>query len=133
MSENVSSEQELSPKQHLFIAALLAGHTIQLSAKAAGVTEKTGHKWLKLPQFQQAYRAAQRSIFDQALTGLMLKVDAAIATLERNMSGEDTPASVQVRAAQIVLEQAIASHKMSALESRIEELEQLLKQGKITV
>ena len=117
----------LTPKQERLIEALLTGHNITLSAKASGVADKTARRWLKLPHFQQAYKAAQKRLFDQALTGLMLKIDRAIETLDRHMSGEETPANVQVRAAQIVLEQAIIIHKVSELEAKFTELEQLIK------
>lgn len=127
MTLKVSGEQGLTPKQELFLGSLLAGNTILTSAKVAGVTEKTAYKWLKLPHFKSAQKAAQKQLFDQALTGLMLKVDKAIETLDRHMSGEDTPASTQVRSAQIVLEQAINIGKMSELEAKYAELEQLLK------
>lgn len=131
MSVNVSPDEkveQLSPKQDSLISLLLAGVSIVTAARQVGIAEKTAHKWLKLAHFQEAYKAAQRSLFDQALTGLMLRVDKAISTLDRNMDGEETPASTQVRAAQIVLEQAIAIHKMSELEQKIAELEQYIKQ-----
>lgn len=126
MSEN-DQTTELTPKQERLIEALLAGHNITLAAKVAGVADKTARRWLKLAHFQAAYKAAQKQIFDQALAGLMLKVDKAIACLDRNMDGEEVPASTQVRAAQIVIEQAVANYKMSELEAKYAELEQLVK------
>ncbi len=127
MSENVSSE--LSPQQDQLISLLLAGIAINAAAKQVGINEKTAHRWLKLKHFQQAYKAAQKALFDQALTGLMLKVDKAIETLDRNMNADiNTPASVQVRAAQIVLEQAISVHKTAELEQKILELEEYIQE-----
>jgi hypothetical protein len=43
------------------------------------------------------------------------------------MSGEEVPASTQVRAAQIVLDGAIAVFKTQELEDKLNELEQLVK------
>jgi hypothetical protein len=126
MSVNVSpgenTEQQLSPKQESLIALLLAGVSIVAAAKSVGIAEKTAHKWLKLAHFQAAYKAAQKAIFNQALTGLMLKTSKAINTLDRHMDSELTPAAVQVRAAQIILEQAIDIHKTAELEEKIAEL-----------
>ncbi len=130
-NDQITENSELTPKQDTLITALLTPLSIVASAKAAGVSEKTARRWLKLPHFQQAYKAAQGVMFNQALQGLMLKVDKAITTLDRNMSATDSdipvPASVQVRAAQIVLEQAMTIYKTNELEQKVAELEQLLK------
>src|SRR6266567_918456 len=113
MSINESSEGKLTPKQDTLIALLLAGVNIVAAAQQVGIAQATAHRWLKLAHFQAAYKTAQRALFDQALTGLMNKVDKAIVTLDRNMDADiNTPASTQVRAAQIVLEQAIGVYKI---------------------
>lgn len=118
---------ELTPKQELLIEALLAGHNITLAAKVSGVADKTARRWLKLPHFKAAYKAAQKQVFDQALQGLMFKVEKAIHTLDRSMDSEDAPPGVQVRAAQLILEQAINVHKAEELEQRVIHLEERLK------
>ncbi len=125
MAENGSSEK-LTAKQETMIAALVAGHTIQTAAKAANVSERQAHRWLLLPHFQSAYKAAQKAVFNQALQGLMLRVDKAIEALDKHMSHEDTPPGSQIRAAQIILEQAISVHKTNELEAEIEALKQAL-------
>ncbi|SRR6266567_3039403 len=119
MAENVA----LSASQAKLVEALLAGANLTVAATTAGIAYRTANRWWKLECVQQAYKAGQKSLFDQALTGLMLKVEAAIETLDRHMTAEETPASSQIRAAQIVLEQAISIHKMSDLEARLHELE----------
>lgn len=48
MLENV----QLSRKQAKFLQELLLGQTIRDAAKQAGITEQTGHRWLKLPHIQ---------------------------------------------------------------------------------
>ena len=121
-------DQALTTKQEQLIMLLVSGVNVSAAAHNASIGERTAYRWLKLPHFQAAYKAAQRQLFDQALTGLMLKVDKAITTLDRHMDGEDTPASSQIRAAQLVLEQAINIHKMAELEAKYAELEQLVKQ-----
>lgn len=125
MTENDQATEQLTSTQELLISCLVSGLNITAAAKAAGIGDKTARRWLKLPHFQRAYKDAQRSLFDQALTGLMLKVDKAIATLDRNMT-EASPYT-QVSAAKIVLEQAIAVHKMSELEQKVAQLEELLR------
>jgi hypothetical protein len=127
-----SSDQDteiLTPKQEQLIAVLVSGVNIATAARTIGIGDKTARRWLKLPHFLAGYKAAQQSIFDDRLAALREGVDTAINTLKRNMTSEDTPASVQVRAAQIWLEQAINLHKMSELEERLLEFEQYVKQS----
>src|SRR6202035_3915607 len=105
-----SSDQDteiLTPKQEQLIAVLVSGVNIATAARTIGISDKTARRWLKLPHFLAGYKAAQQSIFDDRLAALREGVDTAINTLKRNMTSEETPASVQVRAAQIWLEQAI--------------------------
>lgn len=123
MAENGSSTG-LTPKQQQLIAALIAGNTIQVAAKVAGVGERTAHAWLKLPIFQQEYRAAKQAVFDEKLDMLKDGITTALKTLAKHMTDEDTPPQVQVRAAQIWLEQSLEIHKMQAFEQRLAELEQ---------
>jgi len=50
MSQNVPSTEEygeLTRKQEELITCLLSLPTIQAAAKAAGVADKTAHRWLK--------------------------------------------------------------------------------------
>lgn len=126
------NDQALSAKQEMLIAVLIAGNNITIAAKVAGIGDKTARRWLKLPHFQQAYKAAQKQVFETALAALLLKVEKAVDTLDRNMDSELTPAATQVRAAQIVIEQATNIHKMNELEQKIAELEKLVTQPRGT-
>jgi phage terminase small subunit len=124
---NSTEETELSVKQEQFIAALIAGNSIVVSAKAVGIAEKTAHAWLKKPHVQAAYKSAKQAAFDEVLEGLRECASAAISTLKSNLTALET--SVQVRAAHIILTQAIQVHKMNELEARIAELEEMVKAG----
>jgi len=126
-AENCSSGEnsELTVKQQQFIAALIAGNTIIIAAKVAGISERTAHNWLKLPRVQAAYKAAKSSVYDEALEGLRDSVSQAIDTLKSNLKAIEP--AVQVRAAHIILTQSIQVHKIEALEARIQELEEALK------
>jgi phage terminase small subunit len=130
MSENVSptEESELSIKQEQFIAALIAGNPIVVSAKAVGINERTAHRWFKQPHFRAAYQEAKQAVFDEALEGLRDGTKEAIDTLKSNLKALEP--SVQVRAAHIILTQSIQVHKIEVLEQRIAELEEALKAGR---
>ncbi len=117
----------LTSKQEELIAAMLETPKIAQAALKAGIPHQTARRWVKLPAFQDAYKAAQRDLFDRALNGLMLKVDKAIETIGQVMDDLEAPANARLRAAQIILEQAIQVHKMSELEAKYVELEQFIK------
>lgn len=127
-SARLKEEQKTTPKQDLFIQALLAGNPIVIAASAAKCNEKTAHAWLKLPHVQKAYRDAQHQVFSEAVNQLMLDTGDARSTLKEIMKDTGNPAGVRVRAAQIILEQSIQIHKMEELEQKIAELEELVKE-----
>lgn len=128
MPANTSQEAKTTPKQDAFIQALLAGNTIVTAASVAGCNEKTAHQWLKLPHVQTAYREAQHQLFDESILHIMSDIDEARTTLKAIMKDENASPSVRVRAAQIILEQAIEAHKVTVLETKIAELEELVKE-----
>lgn len=124
-------ETSLTARQETFITALLSAPSIIEATRIAGIGEKTGRRWLQLPHVQAAYQAAQREVFDSSLTTLKLAVHDAVSTLSKLMKDEETPATSRIRAAQIILEQSIELHKMSELEQKIAELEQLVKERNV--
>jgi len=135
MTENDQASatgEQLTPKQELLISLLLAGVNIATAAKQAGVSDKTARRWLKLPAFKHAYRTAQHDLFRESLQALQGKIEKAIDTLDRHMDADETPASSQIRAAQIVLDQALAIDKMSELETIEEKLAMLEQHINVT-
>ena len=129
MTENSSptEEKQLSAKQEMLITALVAGNTIVVAAKVAGVGERTAYTWLKQPLFKHAYEDAKQAVFEETLEVLRSDVKTAIDTLKRNMT-EAAP-YVQVAAASKFLDLAIDVHKMSEIMAHIAELEELVKAG----
>jgi phage terminase small subunit len=127
MPQNAMKSQLVTAKQERFITVLLQSPTQEAACKRIGISHETARRWLKLPHVQAAYQRAQQALFNERLAALRLGISTAMATLARNMR-EDAPPAVQVRAAQIWLEQAIAVHKMSELEARLAELEARLNE-----
>jgi hypothetical protein len=60
-------------------------------------------RWLKIPEFEAAYRQARRAAFSQSTAGLQQATGAAVSTLLKLMVDQNTPPSVRVRAADSVL------------------------------
>ena len=93
------------------------------AARTAGVSTNTLLRWLKLPEFQNAYRDARRAAFGQATARLQLATGAAATTLMKLMVDPTTPASVRVRAAESIFAHSFKSNEIEDIEARVAELE----------
>ena len=80
-------------KKEEAIAALLTQRNIEEAAKVAGIGANTLLRWLKVPEFQTAYREARRAAFGQAVARLQQGTSAAATTLLKTMIDPNTPAS----------------------------------------
>ena len=52
------------------IVALLSPRRVEEAARVAGIGTKTRFRWLRMPEFQAAYRQARRQAFSQSLARL---------------------------------------------------------------
>jgi formate dehydrogenase maturation protein FdhE len=129
----VQGKTSLSAKQERFLAALLADTNIASAAKTCKIDESSAHRWLKTERFQQAYQEARRKAMDRVIARLQFASEHAVNTLMKNLLDQtNAPASVrsvQVRAAQAILERAIAATELEDLRQRLAALEAL--QGRV--
>jgi len=126
---------KLPRKQEEAVAALLSQRNIEDAARAAGVGTRTLLRWLKLPEFQAAYREARRAAFGQSIARLQQASSAAVATLLKVMVDASAPAASRVRAADCVLDHASKAIEIEDIEVRVSELERaanLPKPGRTT-
>jgi hypothetical protein len=119
----------LGRKQEDAIAALLTQRNVEEAARAAGIRVRTLLRWLKLPEFQNAYRQARREAFGQAVARLQQGTSAAATTLLKVMIDPSAPASVCVRAADSVLNHAAKAIELEDIEARVAALEQAAASG----
>ena len=110
-------------KQEEAIAALLSQRSIDDAARACGVGARTLIRWLKLPEFNAAYRDARRAAVSQSVARLQQATGAAVSTLLKVMVDPNTPASTRVRAADSVLDHSAKSIEIEDIEVRVAELE----------
>ena len=113
----------LGRKQEDAIAALLTQRNVEEEARAAGIGTRTLLRWLKLPEFQAPYRQARREAFGQAVARLQQGASAAATTLLKTMIDPATPASVRVRAAECVMNQATKAIEIEDIEARVSAIE----------
>lgn len=84
------------------LAALLETASVRDASHVCGLSEKTLYRFLDDADFKREYTAARRRIFEQNIFRLQSLHAGAVETLERNLTCENP--SVEVRAAQIVIE-----------------------------
>jgi hypothetical protein len=113
----------LGRKQEGAIAALLTQRNIEEAARAAGIGTRTLLRWMKLPEFQIAYRAARREAFSQAIARLQQGTSAAATTLLKLLIEPNTPASVRARVADSIFNHAAKAIEIEDIEARLTELE----------
>jgi hypothetical protein len=124
MAEN-KEKSSLSLKQQKALSALIAQPTIGLAAAASGVGERTIYLWLSSDaNFQAEFRKVKAEIVSNAMYQLQKATNNAVNVALSLMNDPETPASTRLGAARLVLEMALESVKLEALEARIEALEQ---------
>jgi len=128
----MTEEGSLSVKQQRFLTALLATDNIGVAARTAGISERTAHRCLKLPEFQAELKAARKVMDDEqwAETMQQLKdaVPRALDTLKRHTSAKSVKATsgTQIRSAMFLIEKTIEMDQLAELKVQIDELKQLL-------
>jgi hypothetical protein len=106
--------QKLSSRQEALIAALLIEPTHAAAAAKAGVSEATLHRWLRLPEFQVAYRRARRELVEGAVGRIQAATGQAVDTLLAVAKGGGKE-SDRVRAAVALLNYSL--RELSAADS----------------
>src|SRR5450756_2983326 len=114
---------KFSRKMEEAVAALLTQRNVEEAARAAGIGTRTLLRWLKIPNFQTAYREARRTAFGQAVARLQQGASAAATTLLKTMIDPNTPASVRVRAAEAIFNHAAKAIEIEDMEARVSDLE----------
>ncbi len=114
---------KLGRKQEDAIAALLSQRNIDEAASAAGVGTRTLLRWMKIPEFDAAYREARRQAYGQSISRLQQGSAAAATTLLKVMIDPATPSSTRVRAAEAVLSHAAKAIEIEDIDARLRELE----------
>jgi hypothetical protein len=112
-ASEVAESRLLTPKQRLAVEALLASPSRAVAAAACGVNERTLLRWIKLPAFATAYRAAARAQFTDAQAQLKAASRDATEVLRGALTAED--ADLRVRAAAAILDAASRADLAAAI------------------
>src|SRR5277367_3672814 len=94
--------EKFGRKKEEAIAALLTQPSVEAAARLIGIGPRTLFSWLKIPEFQTAYRKARRDAQSQATARLQHAAGAAASTMLKLMVDVSIPAAVRLRAAEAV-------------------------------
>src|SRR5580692_5563989 len=85
-------------KKEEAVVALLTQRNIEEAAKSIGLGTQTLLRWLKIPEFDKAYREARRAAYGQATARLQQATGAAVSTLLKLMVDTNAPPSAKISA-----------------------------------
>jgi hypothetical protein len=119
----------LGRKQEDAIAALLTQKNLEEAARMAGIGARTLLRWMKLPEFDAAYREARRKAFGQSIARLQQGTSAAATTFLKLLIDPDTPASVRARVADSIFNHAAKAIEIEDIEARLAALEAVNRQN----
>jgi hypothetical protein len=121
---------KFSRKKEEAIVALLTQRNMDEAAKSIGVSTQTLVRWMRIPEFDEAYRKARRAAFSQSTARLQQATSAAVSTLLKIMVDPNAPASTRVRAADSVLDHAKQAIEIEDVDVRVAALEQAAELSK---
>jgi hypothetical protein len=129
----VAPRGKFTRKKEQAIIALLTNRSIEEAAKSIDIGTQTLLRWMKVPEFQAAYREAKREAYGQSIARMHYLASAAVSTLGKIMLDSKTPPSTRVRAADSLLDHTAKAIENEDIEARVAELEraaELSKQGR---
>src|SRR5260370_17674243 len=108
---------KFSRKMEEAIAALLTQRNVEEAARTAGIGPATLLRWLKVPEFQTAYRQARRDAFGQSIARLQQGTSVAATTLIKLLDDANTPPSLKSRATDSLFNHASKAIEIEDIES----------------
>jgi hypothetical protein len=115
---------KFSHKMEQAVAALLTQPNIDSAARSVGISSATLLRWQKEPEFQKAYREARRAAYSQSIARLQQAMPLAVQTMIKMVVDPNTPASVRVRAAEIIANHSHKAIEIEDVEARVTALEE---------
>ena len=110
-------------KKEAAIAALLTARNTEEAARSIGIGPATLRRWQKEPEFDAAFREAQRLSYKQSIARMHQACSAAVSVLHKVMVDPATPPATKVRAADSVLNHTAKAIEIEDIEARVAALE----------
>jgi hypothetical protein len=110
-------------KKEQAIAALLTHRTVAEAASGVGISTRTLLRWMKEPEFRVAVQEARHRTFELAIGRLQDNAAFAVNTVLKTMVDPNAPATVRLKAADLVLNFGARSTQMEDIAARVAKLE----------
>jgi hypothetical protein len=123
-------QENLTVKQRRAVMAVLTEPDLTAAARKAGASRDTLYRWLEMPAFNAALRAAEADAIAAVSRTLVRLAARASETLLGAMEDDDAPLGVRVRAAATVFENLLRLRELVALEERVRKLEEQWEDGR---
>jgi hypothetical protein len=118
MAAKKKNPDELTPRQHATVLALLTEGSIEKAAVKAGVSVRSVYTWLEQEKFLAAYHKARYGLIE-GLVGQLLAIGSeAIATLREALSSPKQ--ALRIRSAGILLERITGVAALHGIQVEIE-------------
>lgn len=106
------------------IAALISSPSIAEAADKSGIGLRTLHTWLADADFQRALSAAESAAIAEAVRATGADMAANFATMREIRDDSEIPASVRLRAAQVLDASLLKWREIASIEERLVALEE---------
>lgn len=121
----------VSHKRRLFVLALLSGATIEQAATHAGVSTRTGHRWVKDPAVRAMIDAELGRIEERISDQLVAGAGEGVAVLRRLLGSTDERLALRAadRLVQHYVTWAAGQRRSGADEAEVEQLVRLIERA----
>lgn len=119
---------ELNDNQQRMCLYLTSGMTLKACAAALKLSERTLYRYLEMPLVQARIREIRKVMIEHSIGRLLRLNDAAIDTLERNLTCGNFPS--EVRSANTILDKNNSSIEYWNFDSRLAEIEKRFNENK---
>ena len=113
----------MTDRKEKALQALLVSPTRKAAAAAAGIDPETLRRYLKDPEFLQAYRDAAADTMDAATRQLQGALNAAADRLLKIVNDDEQPPATQIQAARTLLEFALKFTEFNDILQQLETAE----------
>ena len=122
----MQKSDKVSRKHEAAIVGLLTHGTIGKAAAASQIGESTLRRWLKEPEFQDAYGRAKRELLDTTINRLRVIAADGADGLHKIVMDKNTPAGARVSAGRAILELLFRAVEVEDLAERLDKLEEAM-------
>lgn len=132
----MASSGSLTANEEKFVVAVIGSNSILAAADAAGISERSGYRYMARPRVKRAISERLESVSREAVCGLVEDMLAARRALRVVVEDPEVAPGVRVRAADIILRRAPElletvdlMERLTGLEARIDGVESRGRRG----